>query len=222
MIARPIASALLSIAALAGIAAAQADLPLRVVTISGKGEVYQKGTDKWTEAALKADVGPGGGARALAGSRLTLRSPSGQSLRLGARSRLTVLEPAGPDQPTRVKLETGALWVAVVPDSPPRETVVVETGAASIAVRGGGVWVTLAPEGAIQVRVFHGGAEVSGPGARREWTRALAADSDLFVPAVGTPAPVRKLEREKLQLDWVKWNEDQDRAGGYAAKAVPP
>jgi FecR protein len=218
-----LAAVSLGAAVSAGIAVAQSELPLKAVTVAGKSEIYRQSTSKWGEAALRAELGPGDGARTLTASRLTLRTKSGQSLRLGARSRLTVLAPTGAgDQPTRVKLESGALWVAVTPGGPAAESVVVETAAAVVTVGGSGVWITHTPDGAVQIRVFHGTAECTGPGAKREWTRLVAADRDMTVSAAGAPAPIKKLEPDKLQSDWVKWNEEQDVAGGYGAKPAQP
>src|SRR5262249_10478965 len=151
---------------LAGLAAAQGDLPLRAVTVGGKTEIYRASTAKWGEAALRAECGPGDAARTTPGPRLTLRTKSGQSLRLGPRSRITVLEPAGADRPTRVKLETGAVWVAVMPGSPAGEAVSVETATAVVTVDGGGVWITQPPDGVVQGRVLHGRAACPGPGQK--------------------------------------------------------
>ncbi len=221
---RALALAALAGACLAGSASAQSSEPsLKIVTLAGQGEVYRASTSRWTLAALKAELGPGDGARALVGGRLTLRTVSGQSLRLGARSRLSVL-PAGPgaDQPTPVKLESGALWVAVTPGSPPAESVEVRTGAVTVIVRGSGVWITLAPDGAVQVRVFHGSAECSGPGAERQWSRTVTAGSEMPVSPAGAPGAITKIERDRVQGDWLKWNEDQDAAGGYGGKAPAP
>ena len=222
--ARALTLSALAVAVIAGLAWAQtSELPLKIVTVAGQGEVYRASTSRWTPAALKAELGPGDGARALAASRLTLRTVSGQSLRLGARSRLSVLPPGpGADQPTAVKLESGALWVAVTPGSPARESVEVRTTAATVTVRGSGVWVTLVPDGSLYVRAFHGTAECTGPGAERQWTRTVGPGSEMPVSVAGAPGAIKKLERDKVQADWIKWNEEQDVAGGYGGKPAEP
>ncbi len=197
------------------------ELPLKIVTLSGHAEVNTRGASAWKAASLRADIGPGDGARTLAGGRLTLRTVSGQALRLAPLSRITLLEAgATTDQPTRVRMDAGSVWVAVMPGSPPQESIEVRTGAAMVAVRGGGAGITLGRDGSVFVRVYHGAAECSGPGAERQWNRALAAEQEMLVSVPGAPGEVRKLTRDKLDADWVKWNEEQDLAGGYGGK--PP
>ncbi len=50
------------------------------------------------------------------------------------------------------------------------------------------------------------------------WQRALTQDQELLVPPVGPPNEMGKLKREKRDVEWAKWNEQQDRAGGYGAR----
>ena len=40
----------------------------------------------------------------------------------------------------------------------------------------------------------------------------------LLVPPVGAPKETGRLKREKRDAEWAKWNEQQDRAGGYGAR----
>lgn len=197
------------------------ELPFKIVTLSGHAEVNTSGASAWKAASLRADIGSGGGARTLAGGRLTLRTVSGQALRLAPLSRITLLEAgAAADQPTRVRMDGGSVWVAVMPGSPPRESIEVRTGAATVAVRGGGAGITLGQDGSVLVRVYHGAVECSGPGAEGQWNRPLAAGQEMLVSVPGPPGEVRKLTRDKVDADWIKWNEDQDLAGGYGGK--PP
>ncbi len=191
--------------------------PLRVVTVAGRAEVSKGSTSGWSVARLRAELEPGAAARTLQG-RLTLRTASGQELRLAALSRIALPEAGATDQPTRVKMEAGSVWVAVVPGSSPREHLEVQTAVVTVTVWGSGVGITLGRDGSVRVRVYHGAAECAGPGA--EWHRALGAGQELLVPNAGRPGETRKLIRDKLDTDWVKWNEEQDLAGGYGGK--PP
>ena len=170
-------------------------------------------------AKLRAELGPGAAARTLQG-RLTLMTPSGQQLRLAGLSRISLLEEGAPDQPTAVRLDGGSVWAAVMPGSPAREQIEVRTAAATVVVGGSGVEVTLGRDGSALVRVYHGAAMCSGPGTERQWSRALGDGQELFVPNGSSPAETRKLDRQKINLDWAKWNEDQDLAGGYGSR--PP
>jgi hypothetical protein len=42
----------------------------------------------------------------------------------------------------------------------------------------------------------------------------------MVVAKDGTPGPAQSLTRDKIDESWIKWNEDQDLAGGYGGK--PP
>jgi len=193
--------------------------PLRVVTVSGRAEVSKGSTSGWSAARLRAELEPGAAARTLQG-RLTLTTASGQELRLATLSRIALPEAGAIDQPTRVRLEAGSVWVAVTPGSPPREQLEVQTPVAAVTVRGSGVGITLGRDGSVLVRVYHGAAECTGPGAERQWHRVLGDGQELLVPGAGKPGETRKLSRDNLDADWVKWNEEQDLAGGYGGK--PP
>jgi hypothetical protein len=218
-IVRVVALALVALAGgpLAVPASAQpAELPFKIVTVAGSGDVYRAGASTWAAARLRAEVGAGDGARTLAGGRLTLKTASGQSLRLASLSRISVLAPAASaEEPTRVRMDGGAVWVAVRPGSPPGESIEVRTSAVVVTVRDGGVGIALRPDGSVQVRVHHGNAQCSGAGPGPQWARPLVTGQELLVAAVGPPGEMRKLSTDKAEAEWVKWNEDQDLAGGY-------
>jgi hypothetical protein len=192
--------------------------PLQVVTVAGHAEV-QGPSSAWTGAKLRAELGPGGAARTLQG-RLTLMTASGQEVRLAPLSRVSLLEDGAPDQPTRVRLDAGSVWAAVRPGGPAREQIEVQTAAVTVVVSGSGVEVSLGRDGSALVRVYHGAATCSGPGTERQWSRVLGDRQELFVPSAGQPGETRKLDRNKIDPGWVKWNEDQDLAGGYGSR--PP
>jgi hypothetical protein len=193
--------------------------PIRVVTVAGEAEVYRKSAAAWSAATLRADLLPGDAARTT-GGRLTLRAVSGQALRLAPASRVSLLEAGAPDQSTRVSVDGGAVWVAVMPGSPPRQQIEAQAGPVTVTVRGGGTWITLNPDGSVLVRVYHGAAECAGPGTTRQWNRTLAGEQGLSVSSAGVPGELRELKRDKLDAAWVKLNEEQDLAGGYGGK--PP
>jgi hypothetical protein len=189
---------------------------LQVVTVGGRAETQPDIGAAWSPAKLRAELGPGGAARTLQG-RLTLSTARGQLLRLAALSRISLLEEAAPDRPTAVRLDAGSVWVAVMPGSPLQEQLEVLTPAASVVVGGGGVEITLGRDGSAFARVYHGAAVCSGPGTERQWSRALGDGQELFVPNGGQPGETGKLDRDKIDSDWARWNEDQDRAGGYGS-----
>lgn len=193
--------------------------PFRVVTVAGRAEAQPAGASMWMPAALRAELRPGAAARTLQG-RLTLTSASGQQLRLAPLSGIALLEGGPPDQPTRVRLNAGSVWAAVKPGSQTAAQIEVQTVAGTVVVGGSGVEITLGREGSALVRVFHGVAACSGPGTERQWNRRLGDAQELFVSSDGQPGETRRLDRDKVDLDWTKWNEDQDRAGGYGGKPV--
>ena len=90
------------------------ELPARIVTLGGPAELYKKGTPTWTSAALRAEVGEGDSVRTQTGGRVTIKTGSGQALRLGSRSQIA-LPPATEGAPTRVRFDYGWLWVAALP-----------------------------------------------------------------------------------------------------------
>ena len=193
--------------------------PFRVVTVGGEAELYRKSAGTWSAATLRAELHPGDAARTSVG-RLTLKTASGQALRFAALSRVSLLEAGAPDQPTRVTVHGGSAWVAVMPGSPPREQIEAQTGAVTVTVRGGGMSISVGPDGSVLVRVYHGAVECAGPGTGRQWTRALDSEQELSVASGGVPGDVRALKRDKIDAAWAKWNEEQDLAGGYGGK--PP
>jgi len=44
----------------------------------------------------------------------------------------------------------------------------------------------------------------------------------LLIPASGTPGAPVALTVDKLEATWVKWNADQDLAGGYGGTKPAP
>ncbi len=194
------------------------ELPARIVTLGGPAELHRKDTPAWTSAALRAELGEGDSVRTQLGGRVTLRTASGQALRLGSRSQLAFLAPesAGAAGPTRVRLDNGWLWIAVMPGSPPSTHVEVRAGPAIVMVGGSGVSLRRGADGSLLVQVHHGTATCMGPD--RQWERALTGPQELLVPASGTPGQPGKLTVDKLEATWIRWNADQDFAGGYGGK----
>lgn len=208
----------------AGPAFAQpAELPARLVTLSGPTETFAKGEARWTAAKLRAELGPGDGVRTLPGGRLTVKTTSGQSLRLGQLTQLFFLEPeqGATGRPTAVRLDSGHLWVSVMPGAPATNHIEVRTQAATVTVRGTGAAIRFNPDGALLVRVYHGTAVCTGPGAVRQWERTLKQEQELLVSPAGAPGEVRGLTRDREDAAWVKWNADQDAAGGYGTPLKP-
>ena len=111
-------------------------------------------------------------------------------------------------------MDGGLLWVSVMPNSPPSTHIEVRAGPATVTASGGGATIGTNPDGSVVVAVYHGGVTVSGEG----WQRALAQDQRLLVPPVGAPKETGPLKRERRDAEWAKWNEQQDRAGGYGAR----
>ncbi len=205
----------------AGLAWAQPkELPAQVVTLGGPAELHKKGAPAWVPAGLRAELGEGDSVRTQVGGRITLKTASGQALRLGSRSQVAVLGPESDVGPTRVRLDNGWLWIAVAPNSPPPTQIEVRAGPGVITVRGAGVGLRRAPDGTVLVQVHHGSAVCAGPD--RQWERTLTGPQELLIPASGTPGTPVALTVDKLEATWVKWNADQDLAGGYGgAKPTP-
>jgi ferric-dicitrate binding protein FerR (iron transport regulator) len=205
----------------AGLAWAQPkELPAQVVTLGGPAELHKKGAGAWAPAGLRADLGEGDSVRTQVGGRITLKTASGQALRLGSRSQLAVLPAEAEADPTRVRLDNGWLWIAVAPNSPPPTQIEVRAGPGVITVRGAGVGLRRGADGGVLVQVHHGSAVCAGPD--RQWERILTGPQELLIPASGTPGAPVALTVDKLEATWVKWNTDQDLAGGYGgAKPAP-
>lgn len=200
-----------ALAAAPALAPAQpAELPAKIVTISGRAEASRKSAP-WTAVTLRDEVGAGDAVRTV-GGRLTLRTPSGQSLRLGAKTQVA-FAPLEVGAPTRVRMDNGILWVAAMPNNPaPLE---VKAGPVTVLTRGGGATIAMNPDGSVLVALYHGTATASGDG----WQRPLAQDQEILVTAAGAPPKeIAKLKREKSSAEWAKWNEQQDQAGGYGAR----
>lgn len=196
------------------------ELPAQVVTLGGPADFHKKDTPAWGPAGLRDKVDAGDSLRTQVGGRVALKTASGQALRLGSRSQMAVLAPEGEAGPTRVRLDNGWLWVAVSPNSPPPTQIEVRVGPGVVTVRGAGVGLRRAPDGSVLVQVHHGSAVCAGPD--KQWERTLTGPQELLIPASGPPGPPVVLTVDKLEATWVKWNADQDLAGGYGgAKPAP-
>jgi hypothetical protein len=197
-------------------ATAQAREPLAtIITVGGHAEIFRRSTETWTDATLRDEVTEGDGVRTRSG-RLTLRVSSGEVLRLGPRTQVFLSAdgeaPAG-GRP-RARLDGGRLWLAVRSTSPVPVPIDVGAGIASVTTRGGGISIEINPDGSVRIGVAHGSATVEG----REWTRALAQDRELIVPAAGAAGRLGAVKRGQRDAEWMKWNEQQDQAGGYGAR----
>jgi hypothetical protein len=197
------------------------ELPATVVTLTGKAEVFKKGDTVWKPAELRAELGEGDGIRTFPSVRATLRTGGGHAIRVAALSQAFFLpaEGAGEDQPVRVRMDRGWLWVAVAAGAYARPPVEVRVGPTRVTLRNGGVGLRLGRDGAVLVRVYHGLVTIAGAGNPPVWERSLGDDQELLVGGTGAPADVRKLSREPVEASWVQWNEEQDYAG-YGGK--PP
>jgi len=196
-------------------AALQAQRPLAtIVTVGGNAEIFRRSTGAWIPAMLRDDLRAGDGARTGSG-RLTLRASSAESLRLDVKSELFVLaDGSSPAGAARVRLDVGRLWLAVRKSSPDAVLLAVMAGATALSTPGGGVAIELRPDGAVRIAVAHGTATATG----QDWTRTLVQDQELTVSPTAPPARPVPLERSKRDAPWMKWNEQQDQAGGYGAR----
>lgn len=200
----------------ASIARAQPpELPAQIVTLGGRAELSRKASPAWTAAVLRDELSVGDGVRTAAG-RLTLTTTSGQALRFGPRTQVFLVsgDASTPGRPTRVRMDGGRLWAAVMTSSPEDRQLAVQAGPATVTVLGGGVGIAMNPDGSVVVSVYHGRASIGGDG----WQRVLIQDQELIVPATGAPKDVIAVKRDKRDADWIKWNEQQDSAGGYGAR----
>ncbi|HTI55049.1 MAG TPA: FecR family protein [Verrucomicrobiae bacterium] len=198
------------------------ELPAKLVTLGGTAELSRKDTPAWAPAVLRSDVGEGDSVRTQLGGRATIRTASGQALRLGSRSQIALLATEGGENPgpTRVRLDAGWLWIAVMPGSPAPTQIEVRAGPAVVTIRGAGVGLRRSADGALLVQVHHGSAVCAGPD--RQWERTLTGPQQLVVPASGTPGQPVALAVDPLETTWVRWNADQDLAGGYGGKPPQP
>jgi ferric-dicitrate binding protein FerR (iron transport regulator) len=195
------------------------ELPAEVVTLSGTAELHRKDTPAWKAAELRDLVGEGDSLRTQVGGRTTLKTASGQALRLGSRSQVAFVA-SEPGSPIRARLDNGWLWVAVSPNSPPPTQVEVRSGPTVVTVRSGGVGLRRGPEGALLVQVHYGVAQIAGP--ERRWERTLTGPMQLLIPTSGAPAAPAPLTVEPIEATWAKWNADQDAAGGYGVTRPTP
>jgi hypothetical protein len=217
MSARGLVSIVVSALFAAGSVAGAGEPSMHVVTIAGRAEVQGAGANMWSAAKLRADLGLGASVRTVRG-RIVLETPSGQEVRLAGLSKVSLLEPDA-EMPTPVRLDAGSVWVAVTPGTASRQQIEIQGQAATVVVSRGGVLLALGQDGAVLVRVYHGAATASGPGTERRWSRAVAEGQEMLVPSGGAPEAPRKIAEDKNVADWVKWNEDQDRAGGFGSPA---
>src|SRR5574341_994490 len=78
----------------AGSAGAQpAELPVTVVTLTGKAELFRKGDTKWVAAELRDELREGDGVRTSPAVRTTLRTGGGHSIRLAALTQVFITPP---------------------------------------------------------------------------------------------------------------------------------
>jgi hypothetical protein len=102
----------------------------------------------------------------------------------------------------------------VRPNAPASSQIELRAGPVAALVRGGGASIATNPDGSVAVAVSHGSVMCSGQG----WERALGESQELLVPPAGPPKETAKLKRDKHDPGWLKWNEDQDLAGGYGGR----
>lgn len=213
-------SVMLVLAALLGVAAATAaqttpasqtikELPAVVATLSGPSEALNRGATVWVPTRLRAEVDAG--IRTTAIGRAALRTVGGHAIRIGSLTEIALSDGEG-DQPLRVKLEAGRLWVAVSPKAAARPGIEVTAGPVVVRVRGGGVSFRTERDGGVLVRAYHGAASCSGSEGAG-WRRDLKGGEELVVPAGGRPGEPRRLTRDDNETLWVKWNEEQDSSG---------
>lgn len=197
--------------AAAPVAAQPKELPLEVSTISGPSETMARG-GVWKPAKLRDKVAEGMGARALSGARMSLRTASGNSIRLAPLSQIFVAEPAAgapAGAPQLVTLDGGRMWVSVLPLTVTRAPLEIEAGPVTVAARSGGVAVRANQDGTVIVRVYHGLA-VARATKGTAWERPLKAGEQLLVPAAGAPGAPGPIIADPEETSWVKWNSDQD------------
>jgi hypothetical protein len=197
-----------------------AEWPATVVTVAGTADALRKGRTTWARVELREELAEGDAVRTGPTTRLSLKTLTGHALRLGPGTRLALqADGASGDRAPRVRMTGGWLWVAGLPATASRSQLDVEVGSVMVGVVRGGVAIRVNRDGSVLVRVHHGATICSGPGDRREWERTLGERQELGVPITGTPGTARPLTLEPVEAEWVKWNEDQDRAGGYGARA---
>jgi len=210
-----------ALAAPAAPAAAQpSELPVTVVTLTGRAEIFKKGAAAWKPAELRDEMNEGDGLRTSPSVRATIRTGGGHAIRVAAISQVFILPPEGEgsDQPVRVRMDRGWLWIAVLHGVYSKAPVEVKFGETRVTVHVGGVGLRLGRDGAVLIRVYHGLASVFGAGTPPQWDRSLKGEQELLVGANGAPADIRRLGSEPVEEPWVLWNSEQD----YAAYGGPP
>jgi hypothetical protein len=204
--------------------AAAGEWPATIVTVAGAADVLRAGRPAWAKVELRDELTEGDAVRTGASTRLSLKTAGGHGLRLGPGTRLTLqADGAGSGgRAARVRMTGGWLWVAGLPAAGSQSQLDVGVGPVTVGLLRGGAAIRVNRDGSVLVRVHHGAVICSGPGDRREWERPVGQQQELAVPITGAPGATRPLTPEPAEVEWVKWNEDQDRAGGYGARARGP
>ena len=204
--------------------AAAGEWPATIVTVAGAAEALRPGRPAWAKVELREEVTEGDAVRTGATARLSLKTAGGHGLRLGPGTRLSLqADGAGSGgRAPRVRMTGGWLWVAGRPAVGSRSQVDVGVGPVTVGLVRGGAAIRVNRDGSVLVRVHHGAVICSGPGDRRDWERPVGEQQELAVPITGPPGVARTLTPDPLEVEWVKWNEDQDWAGGYGARARTP
>ena len=201
--------------------AAAGEWPATVVTVGGAAEALRQGGSAWARVELRDELAEGDTVRTGATTRLGLKTAGGHGLRLGPGTRLTLqADGAGSGgRAPRVRMTGGWLWAAGLPAAGSRSQLDIGVGPVTVGLVRGGAAIRVNRDGSVLVRVHHGAVMCSGPGDRRDWERPVSEQQELAVPTTGAPGAARPLTPERIEVEWVKWNEDQDRAGGYGARA---
>jgi hypothetical protein len=198
------------------VAAQPKEAPLTASTISGPSEIILK-NGSWVPVKLRDTIAEGDGARGACRwpadpphqqRQLDPPRPAYPDLRLRAAGE----RPAGGPTvgaPLKVKLDGGRIWVSVLPLTVTRAPIEVEAGHATVGVRSGGTSLRTNSDGSVLVRCYHGLGVVratSGPA----WERPLKGGEELLVPLSGAPPATRLITSDPEEVNWVKWNSDQD------------
>jgi len=191
------------------------ELPTTIVTLGGRADV-SRNPGAWAPAALRDELSGGDAVRTVAG-RLTLRTGSGEVMRLGPRSLVALVTPGtgATGGPTWARLDAGRVWISVLPGSPRAARIALRAGPVTVTAQNGGAGVAVNPDGSALVSVYHGAVTCAGDG----WQRVLTQDQELLVLlGAAPPKNVARLKRDKRDQEWIAWNEQQDQAGGYGAR----
>lgn len=141
----------------------------------------------------------------------------------------------------KVDLSTGKLWAKVKKLATPDSTVEVRTSNAVAGVRGTVYRVNVDEDKSAMVKVYDGSVyvanpprdaskqadqmtaphEVSGPHAvsppyhevsREEWTTIVQAMQQITISPQGVPSKPENFDPKADSDDWVKWNQERDKA----------